>query len=98
MLEINSTTGVCWGLYSMGSNVFERISKCAIVYQAIAQTNMHLRILNETTCRFITSWERKAHPRLGVSVGGDTPPKHFDHQLAPLTDHSESIITSEFDK
>ena len=83
MLEINSTTGVCWGLYGVGSNVFEQISKCAIVYWAMARTNMHQYIVIKNTCWFSTSWERKAHPRSGVSIGGDTPPKHFDHPSVP---------------
>ena len=59
---------------------------------------MHLDIVNKTTCKFSTSWERKTHPRLGVSVGGDKPPKEFNCHLVPLTEHSGSIITSEFDE
>ena len=59
---------------------------------------MHLGIMNETTCRFSTSWERKAHPRFIVSVGADKPPKHFDHHLVPLIEHSGSIITLKFEE
>ncbi len=69
------------GFMFMGSNVFKRISECAIVYRAMARTNMHLHIVIKQACRFSPSWERNAHPRSGASVGGDMPPKHFDHHL-----------------
>ena len=42
MLDINSTTGVCWGLYSVGLNAFERISKLAILDRTIVWTNYSL--------------------------------------------------------
>ena len=67
-VEVSRTTGVCWGLYSVGYYSLNVVH----TWPLQVGHNPDLVIAGWMNSDLV-SWERKALPRLGVSVDGDKP-------------------------